>query len=66
MYAAARCDEAEQAGSPMRRQVGIPAIDKAKPRPPEFRADILADSTVIPALKAVRALLPAHGTQLQP
>ena len=50
----------------MRRHVGIPAIDKGKPLPPGFRADILADATVIPEFKAVGALLPAHGTQLQP
>ena len=46
----------------MRRQVGIPAIYQGKPLPLGFRADILADETVILEIKAVPALLPAHGT----
>ena len=73
---AALCDELEQAGIPMRRQVGIPAIYQGKPLPLGFCADILPDETVIPRLssrdrhpetvileiKAVPALLRAHDT----
>ena len=58
----ALCDELEPAGISMRRQVGVPAICQGKPLPLGFRADILADETVILEIKAVPALLPAHGT----
>ena len=61
-YAAAHCDELEQAGIPMRRQVGIPAICQGKPLPLGIRADILADETVILEIKTVPALLRAHDT----
>ena len=59
---AALCDELEQAGIPMRRQVVIPAIYQGKPLPLGFRADILADETVILEIKAVPTLLRAHDT----
>ena len=38
---------------------------KGEPLQPGFRADILADETVIPEIRAVPALLPAYGMQLQ-
>ena len=50
----ALCDELEQAGIPMRRQVGIPAICQGKPLPLAFRADILADETVILEIRRFR------------
>ena len=46
----------------MRRQVGSPAICQGKPLPLGFRADILADETVILEIKAVPTLLRAHDT----
>ena len=49
------CDELEQAA--------IPAIHQGKPLPLGFRADILADETVILEIKAVPALLRAHDTK---
>ena len=58
----ALCDELELAGIPMRRQAGSPAICQGKPLPLGFRADILADETVILEIKVVPALLPAHDT----
>ena len=64
-YAAALCRELERAGIRVRREVGIPAIYKGEPLPLGFRADILADETVILEIKAVPALLPAHDMQLQ-
>ena len=64
-YAAALCRELERAGIRVRREVGIPAIYKGEPLPLGFRADILADETVIVEIKAVPALLPAHDMQLQ-
>ena len=64
-YAAALCRELERAGIRVRREVGIPAIYKWEPLRPGFRADILADETVIVEIKAVPALLPAHDMQLQ-
>ena len=45
--------ELEQAGIPIRRQVGSPAIYQGKPLPLGYRADILADETVILEIKAV-------------
>jgi hypothetical protein len=39
---------------------------QGEPLPLGFRADILADGTVIPEIKVVPALLPAHDMQLQP
>ena len=64
-YAAALCRELERAGIRVRREVGIPAIYKGEPLPLGFRADILAEETVILEIKAVPALLPAHDMQLQ-
>ena len=64
-YAAALCRELERAGIRVRREVGIPAIYKWEPLRPGFRADILADETVILEIKAVPALLSAHDMQLQ-
>jgi GxxExxY protein len=64
-YSAALCRELERAGIRVRREVGIPAIYKGEPLPLGFRADILADETVILEIKAVPALLPAHDLQLQ-
>ena len=48
----------------MRRHVGIPAIDRGKPPPLGFPADILADGIFILEFKAVPARLPVHGMQL--
>jgi GxxExxY protein len=64
-YAATLCRELERAGVRVRREVGIPAIYKDEPLPLGFRADIVADETVIPKIKAVSAQLPAHDMQLQ-
>ena len=55
----------ERAGIRVRREVGIPVIYKGEPLPLGFRADILADETVILEIKAVPALLPAHALPLQ-
>ena len=38
---------------------------KGEPLQPGFRADILADETVILEIKGVPALLPVHDMQLQ-
>jgi GxxExxY protein len=64
-YAAALCRELERAGIQVRREVGIPAIYKGEPLTLRFRADIMADETVIPKIKEVPALPPAHNMQLQ-
>ena len=64
-YAAALCRELERAGIRVRREVAIPAIYEGEPLPLGFRAEILADETVILEIKAVPALLPAHDMQLQ-
>ena len=64
-YAAAPCRELERADIRVRREVGIPVLYKAELLPLGFRADILADETVIAEIKAVPALLPAHDMQLQ-
>jgi GxxExxY protein len=64
-YAAALCRALERAGIQVRREVGIPAIDKGEPLPLGFPADILAEETVILEIKAVPALLPVHDMQLQ-
>jgi GxxExxY protein len=60
-----RCRELQCAGIRVRREVGIPAIDKSEPLLLGFRADIPTDETVIPKIKAIPALLPAHNMQLQ-
>ena len=64
-YAAALCRALERAGIRVRREVAIPAIYEGEPLPLGFRAEILADETVILEIKAVPALLPAHDMQLQ-
>jgi GxxExxY protein len=64
-YAATLCRELEHAGIRVRREVGIPAMYKGEPLPLGFRADILADETIILEIKAVPALLPVHDMQLQ-
>ena len=64
-YAAALCRELERAGIRVRREVGIPAMYKGEPLPLGFRADILANETVILEIKGVPALLPVHEMQLQ-
>jgi GxxExxY protein len=68
-YAAAPCRELERDGIPIRREVGIPALYKCEALPFGFRADILADETVILGIKEVPALLPAllpaYDMQLQ-
>ncbi|WP_158922616.1 GxxExxY protein [Acidisphaera sp. S103] len=64
-YAAALCRKLEHAGIRVRREVGIPAIYKGESLPLRFRADILADETLILEIKAVPALLPVHDMQLQ-
>jgi GxxExxY protein len=63
--AAALCREPQRADIPVRREVGIPVMYKGEPLPLGFRADILADETVILEIKAVPALLPVHDMQLQ-
>jgi GxxExxY protein len=64
-YTVALCRELERASIPVRREVGIPAMYKGEPLPLGFRADILADETVIVEIKAVPALLPVHEMQVQ-
>ena len=64
-YAAALCRELERAGIRVRREVGIPAIYKGEPLLLGFRADILANETVILEIKGVPTLLPVHDMQLQ-
>jgi PD-(D/E)XK nuclease superfamily len=49
----------------VRREVGIPAIYKGELLPPGFRADVLANETVVLEIKAVPALVPVHDLQLQ-
>jgi GxxExxY protein len=53
------------AGIRVPREVSISAMYKGELLPLGFRADILADETVILEIKAVPALLPAHDMQLQ-
>jgi GxxExxY protein len=64
-YAATLCRELERAGIHVRPEVGIPAMSKGKPLTLGFRADILADETVILEIKAVPTLLPGYDMQLQ-
>jgi GxxExxY protein len=65
VYAACICFELEQVGLPLRREVTIPVFYKGKKIPLGFRADILVANALIPEIKAVPALLPAHDAQLQ-
>jgi GxxExxY protein len=64
-YAAALCRALERAGIRVRREVGVPAMYKGEPLPLGFRADSLADETVILKITGVPTLLPAHDMQLQ-
>jgi GxxExxY protein len=57
--------ELERARIRVRCEVGIPAIYKGEPVPLGFRADILADETVIVSIKAVPALPPPHDMRLR-
>jgi GxxExxY protein len=59
-YAAELCRALKRAGVRVRREVSITAIYTGELLPLGFRADILADETVVLEIKAVPALLPAH------
>jgi GxxExxY protein len=59
------CRELERAGIRVRREVGIPAMCKGEAVPLGFRADILADESVILKIKVVPALPPPHDMRLR-
>nr|WP_275112954.1 GxxExxY protein [Rhodopila globiformis] len=53
-----------QAGIPFQREAGVPVMYKARSLTPGFRAGILVVDTVLVAVKAVAALLPAHNARV--
>jgi GxxExxY protein len=55
----------EAAGAPFAVQVIIPVSYKTKTIPLGFLADILVDGIMMPEIKAVPALVPAHEAQLR-
>jgi GxxExxY protein len=64
VYKECLCDELDQAGIPLKREVMIPVTYKAKTLPLGFRADIIVADAVILEIKAVAALLPTHDAQI--
>ena len=64
VYEQCLCHELRQADIPFERQVGIPVTYKGTMLNDGFRADVVVDRSVIPEIKVVAALLPAHESQL--
>ena len=56
--------ELADAGIPFQRQVMVPVVYKGVTIPIGFRADLLVDDAIIVEIKAVPALVAAHGAQL--
>jgi GxxExxY protein len=65
-YAAALCRELVFAGIRLRREAEIPAIYWGEPLPFGYRADILADETVVLENQGGPALLPVHECNCRP
>jgi len=58
------CLESETADISFQHQVTVPVTDEERPTPLGFRANTLAADALIPEIKALAALIPAHDAQL--
>lgn len=64
VYEHCLCHELRAAGIPFARQVPIPITYKGLKIGDGFKADIVVAEQVIPEIKAIAAILPAHEAQL--